>query len=53
MKMQKFVIFAKKHLKINIQETENVVKLEIIVSIQEKIETLGMVRNIVCLKKFL
>ena len=52
MKMQKSVIFAKKRLKINIEETKNIVKLEITVSIQEKI-VLRMARNIVCLKKFL
>ena len=30
MKMQKYVIFVKKNLKIDIQETNNLVKLEIL-----------------------
>ena len=34
MKMQKSVIFVKKNLKISISKIKNIVKLEIIVSIQ-------------------
>ena len=40
MKMQKYVIFVKKNLKIDIQETNNMVKLEITVIIQKNIEVL-------------
>ena len=36
MKMQKYVIFVKKNLKIDIQETNNLVKLEIL-SLYKKI----------------
>ena len=38
--MQKFVIFVKKNLKINIWKTKNVGKLESIAIIQENIEVL-------------
>ena len=38
--MQKSVIFLKKNLKINIRKIKNIVKLEIIVTIQENIEVL-------------
>ena len=40
MKMQKFVIFVKKNLKITIWKIKSMVKLEIIVIIQENIEVL-------------
>ena len=40
MKMQKSFIFVKKSLKINIQKIKNVIKLGIIVIIQESIEVL-------------
>ena len=38
MKMQKYVIFVKKKLKINISNIKNIVKLKIIVIIQGNIE---------------
>ena len=40
MKMQKSVVFVKKNLKINIRKIKHIVKLEIIVIIQENIELL-------------
>ena len=40
MKRQKFVIFAKKNLKINMLNTKNIIKLETIVNIHENIEVL-------------
>ena len=40
MKIQKSVIFVRKNLKINILKTENIVKLEITVIMQEDIEVL-------------
>ena len=40
LKMQKSVIFVKKNLKINIWKIKNIVKLEIIVIIEENIEKL-------------
>ena len=40
MKMQKSVIFVKKNLKINIWKLKNIVKLEIIVIMQENKEVL-------------
>ena len=40
MKMQKSVIFVKKKLKINILQIKNIVKLEIIVIMQENIKVL-------------
>ena len=40
MKMQKFVIFVKKNLKINMLKIKNIVKLGIIVIIQVNIEEL-------------
>ena len=40
MKIQKPVIFVKKNSKINIGKIKNIVKLEIIVIIQENIEVL-------------
>ena len=40
MKMQKSVIFVQKNLKINISKTKNIVKLQIIITIQGNIEVL-------------
>ena len=40
MKMQISVLFVKKNLKKNVWKTKNIVKLEIIVIIQENIEVL-------------
>ena len=40
MKMQNSVLFVKKNLKINISKRKNILKLEIIVIILEKIEVL-------------
>ena len=54
--MQRSVIFARKNLKINIWKIKNIVKLEIIVIIQENIEVLHMayvIWKIVYLKKSL
>ena len=42
-KMQKSVLFVKKNLKKNISKIKNIIKLEIIVIMQENIEMLGMV----------
>ena len=39
-KMQKFIIFVKKNLKINVWKIKNIVNLEITVIIQENIEVL-------------
>ena len=40
MKMQKYVLFAKKNLKINMKKTRNIVKLNIISITQGNIEAL-------------
>ena len=40
MKMQRFVVFVKKNLKINVLKIKNTAKLEIIVNILENIERL-------------
>ena len=56
MKIQKSVKFVKKKLKMNTRKLKNIVKLEIIVSIQENIELLPIayvISKIVYLKKFL
>ena len=42
MKMHKSVIFVNKNLKINVWKKKNIVKLEIVVIIQENIEVLHM-----------
>ena len=42
MKMHKSVIFVNKNLKINVERKKNIVKLEIVVIIQENIEVLRM-----------
>ena len=54
MKMQKSVIFVEKKLKIDMWKKKNIVKLEIIVTLQENIEVLRIsyvILNIVYLKK--
>ena len=55
MKIQKFVIFVKKNLKMNMLKTGNILKLQIIVIIQVNIEVLCIayvIQSIVCLKGF-
>ena len=42
MKMHKSAIFVNKNLKINVERKKNIVKLEIVVIIQENIEVLRM-----------
>ena len=56
MKIQKIVIFVKTNLEINIGEIKNIIKLEIIVIIQDHIEVLCVayvIQKIMYLKKCL